>query len=77
MPDPLEAEPQTLRVQVDVSGLPTVMALARAARDVIDNAEPGQDGAAWPLVRPADLRALEDATAPIYPGTVRDVMPGA
>jgi hypothetical protein len=68
MTAPLEAEPQTVRVQVDVSGLPAVMALARAARDVIDHAEPGQDGATWPLVRPADLRALEGAVAPIFPG---------
>jgi hypothetical protein len=42
--------------------------LVDAARDVIDHAEPGSDRGAWPVVRPADLRALEDAVTPIYPG---------
>jgi hypothetical protein len=63
---PLAAEPQVVRVVVDVSGLPVVMALARAARDVIDHAEDGPHS--WPFVRPDDLRALEDAVQPIYPG---------
>jgi hypothetical protein len=72
-PDALPDDPQTLRVAVDVSGLPAVMALARAARDVIDHAEPGPNhpaGSTWPLVRPADLRALADAVEQIYPGPV-------
>jgi hypothetical protein len=66
-----EAGPQEVRVVVDVSGLPAVMALAKACRDLIDHAEDGpnrRDVGGWPLVRPADLRALEDAVAPIYPG---------
>jgi len=65
-----EAGPQDVRVVVDVSGLPAVMVLARACRDLIDHAEDGEAplGSDWPMVRPADLRALEDAVAPIYPG---------
>jgi hypothetical protein len=68
----LMSDPETLAVRVDVTGLPAVMALARAARDVIDHAEDGPNhpasGMTWPVVRPADLRALEAAVEPIYPG---------
>lgn len=67
MPESLEAESQTVRVTVDVVGLPAVMALARAARDLIDHAEPDSTGE-WRQVRQADLDALEDAVAPIFPG---------
>jgi len=69
--EPLPDEPQTLAVRVDVSGLPAVMALARAARDVIDRAEEGPnhpDGGTWPIIYPQDLRALAAAVEPIYPG---------
>jgi hypothetical protein len=67
MTGPLEAEPQTLRVQVDVSGLPAVMALARAARDVIDHADgDAADEIDW--VPKRDLAALAAAVEPIYPG---------
>lgn len=34
-----EAGPQDVRVVVDVSGLPAVMTLARACRDLIDHAD--------------------------------------
>jgi hypothetical protein len=66
-----EAGPQEVRVVVDVSGLPAVMSLARACRDLIDHAVDGEAHdlrTDWPVVRPADLRALENAVAPIYPG---------
>lgn len=67
----LRSEPETLAVTVDVSGLPAVMALARAARDVIDLADEGPNhpaGGTWPMVHPSHLAALAAAVEPIYPG---------
>jgi hypothetical protein len=68
----LRSDPETLAVTVDVSGLPAVMALARAARDVIDHAfrRSYPDGETTPVVLAADLDALAAAVDPIYPGPV-------
>lgn len=65
------SESQQVTVTVDVAGLPVVAALALAARDLVDHAEDGPThpgGETWPIVRPADLRALEAALAPLFPG---------
>jgi hypothetical protein len=67
----LSDDSHDVRICVDVSGLPAVTALARAARDVIDHAEDGPNrpgGGAWPIVRPGDLAALAAAVEPLYPG---------
>lgn len=66
-PESLPDDPQTIRVAVDVSGLPAVMALARAARDVVDDGRPTIDGDEYTV--PVEvLDALRYAVDPIYPG---------
>lgn len=71
----LPDDPQTIRVAVDVSGLPAVCALARAARDVVDHADgvdPDEitpfDVDRYALVDRREFAALAAAVEPLYPG---------
>lgn len=62
---------QTITVEAEVTGMPEVVALAHAARDVVDHALWNDDpdhGDLDPSVPVADLRALAAALAPIMPG---------
>lgn len=63
------SDPQVVMVSVDVSGLDVVLALAHAARNVVDGAADLGDGVAV-RVPAADFAALERALAPLLPGAV-------
>ncbi len=80
----MQADPTTVRVDVDVAGLPLVMQLGLAARDVVDRAVPlgteaGADGLSDPsdslvVVEVALLGALRLALAPLLPGVARCIV---
>lgn len=65
----MPAEPQSVGIEVDVTGLPEVMTLAHAARNVVDRAE-GRDLGDSELA--LYMRRLEAALRPILPGAVTD-----